>query len=278
VQVRTKTALIGAGAGVALLVMTWVAAFHTTVGARADRAILHGFVGLQRPRVNALASFMTQLCDPKPFVGFCAVIILVALLRRRPRIALAAGLILLCATATTELLKDVLPASRFLPGLAHPIESWPSGHATAAMALALCAVLVAPRRLRPIVAVTGAAFAVAVGYSTLTLVWHYPSDVFGGFLVAGTWALLVVVGLLQLEAHRATERGPEDSTQLSLRSALTVPAAGCAVAAVMTGVVLLVHPHQLLSYARIHTAFVVGAAAIAALGLVVATTVMLVRR
>ena len=62
--------------------------------------------------------------------------------------------------------------------------SWPSGHATAAMSFALCAVLAAPARLRPLVAAVGAAFAVAVCYSFLALAWHYPSDVLGGFLVA----------------------------------------------------------------------------------------------
>ena len=275
---RTKTALIGAGAGVVLLALTWFIALRTGIGGRVDRAILHGFVGLQRPRVTALANWITSLCDPGSFAGLGAAIILVALIRRRLRIALAAAVVLLCAPLTAELLKELLPSSRTLPGLAHPVGSWPSGHATAAMSLALCAVLAAPRRLRPIVALVGASFAVAVGYATLTLVWHYPSDVVGGFLVAGTWTLLAVAALFRLEARRGVEARSEADSQTSLRAALTAPAAGCAVVAILAGAVLLARPHQLLAFARIHAAFIIGAAALGAIGLLVATTVMLVRR
>jgi membrane-associated phospholipid phosphatase len=267
--------LFGAAACVALLVLTWFVALRTGIGIRADRAILHGFVGLQRPRVNALARLFVELCNPGPFVAFSAVIILIALVRRRPRIALAIGAVLVCANVTTELLKELLPASRTPPGLLHPVSSWPSGHATAAMSLVLCAVLAVPRRLRPLVAVIGAGFAVAVGYSTLTLVWHYPSDVLAGFLVAGAWALLAIAVLFGLEARRGTT---QRTAGFSLLSALTAPAAGCALTAILGAVVLLVWPHQLLSYARVHTVFLVGAAAIGAIGLLVATTVMLVRR
>lgn len=191
---------------------------------------------------------------------------------------MAVVVVLICATVTTELLKDLLPSSRSLPGDPHPVGSWPSGHTTAAMSLALCAVLAAPRRLRPIVAVIGAAFAVAVGYSTLTLVWHYPSDVLGGFLVAGIWTLLAVAGLFQIEARRGVSPSVEDAPRLSLRSALTAPAVGCALVAVLTAAILVVRPHQLISYARLHTTFVIGAAALGAIGLLVVTTVMLVRR
>jgi membrane-associated phospholipid phosphatase len=273
---RTKTALLGAGLGVVLLALTWFIALRTGFGGRVDRAVLHGFVGLQHTRVDALANLFTRLCDVGPFLGFGAAIILVALIRRRPRVALGIVVILLCAGLTTELLKAVLPSSRILPGLTHPVGSWPSGHSTAAMSLALCAVLAFPRRLRPIVAVIGAAFAVAVGYSTLTLVWHYPSDVLGGFLVAGTWTLVVVGALFSIEARgnsRSTEKG-----RLSLRSALTAPAVGGALAASLVGAVLVVRPHDLLAYARVHTAFIVGAAAIGLAALLVTTTVMLVRR
>lgn len=277
VHARAKIALIGAGAGAFLLVLTWFVAFHTGVGARVDRAVLDGFVGLQRPRVNTVASRITQLCDPQPFVVFGAVIVLVALLRRRPRLALAVVAILLCANLTTELLKPLLSA-RFLPGLPHGARSWPSGHATAAMSLALCAGLVAPRRLRPIVAVAGAGFAVAVGYSILTLEWHWPSDVLAGFLVAGTWTLGVVALLFRFEARLGAGLGRENDSRLSLRQALAPPAVACGAAAVGAGLVVLIHPQGALDYATAHETFIIGAATIGLLGLLVATALMLVRR
>ena len=60
----------------------------------------------------------------------------------------------------------------------------PSGHATAAMSLAVAAILIAPRSLRIPAAVFGAAFALAQGVALVVLAWHYPSDVLAGFLIA----------------------------------------------------------------------------------------------
>src|SRR5205085_11232822 len=106
-----------------------------------------------------------------------------------------------------ELLKPLLahPRAASLLGGRAPVgaASWPSGHATAAMSLALTYVLAAPGRLRPVVAALGAAFAVAVSYSFLTLGWHYPSDVFGGFLVATVWTLSGIALLFALRARFA---------------------------------------------------------------------------
>jgi membrane-associated phospholipid phosphatase len=78
--------------------------------------------------------------------------------------------------------------------------SWPSGHATAATALALCAVLVAPRSLRTLVAVLGAAYVLVCAFAMLVLAWHMPSDVVGGILLASLWMALAVAAL------RASER------------------------------------------------------------------------
>ena len=80
--------------------------------------------------------------------------------------------------------------------------SWPSGHSTAAAALVLCAVLVSPARLRPLVAALGGMFALAVGCSLLILAWHMPSDVLGGYLLAALWVALAVAGL-RVRARRA---------------------------------------------------------------------------
>jgi membrane-associated phospholipid phosphatase len=265
--------------GAALLVLTWFVAFKTSAGEHADRAVLDGFVGLQRLHLNGLANLIAEICDPKPFAVLGALLVVVALIRGRPRIALAVAAILLCANEMTELIKPLVSTPRLLPGDPMPERSWPSGHATAAMSLALCAILVAPRRRRPIVAVIGAAFAVAVSFAFLTLAWHYPSDVVGGFLVAGTWALSVVAVLFWTEARRQDSRDAEVSTKPSLRATLIAPVAGCGAAAVLAGLVLLVRPHQVLTYARMHEAFIIGAGAIGALALSVATALMLdVRR
>ncbi len=214
---RARMALRGAAAGVVLLVMAWYLTFHLALAGRADRAILNGFGGLHRVRVDLVTNLIANLCDPKPYVFLAAIPVLVALVRRRPRVAVAAGMIMLGANLTTQLLKPLLAAPRTVavPGFAIDAASWPSGHATAAMALALCCVLVAPARLRPAVGALMAGFAVAVCYSFLELGWHYPSDVLGGFLVASSWTLLGVGALYWLEQRRPVRRALIESPPAS---------------------------------------------------------------
>src|SRR6185312_14110781 len=175
--------------------------------------------------------------------------LVVALLRGRPRVVLAVGVIILGANATTELLKHVLVSPRpgeFVPGSA--ISSWPSGHSTAAMSLALASVLAVPARLRPAAAALGASLAIAVGYSVLATAIHYPSDVLGGFLVAATWALAVVAGLLAAERRRPVIRG--SSTPVSLRAVLVAPGAVLASAAALGLALAANRPHDVVAYAR----------------------------
>ena len=269
------------------LLGTWFAAFHVGLFEHADQSVFRGFTDLRRhPHASALASFVARLCDPQPFVCLAAIPVAVALLRGRPRLAIAIAAILLGANVTTELLKPLLahPRADWLLGGRTSVAaaSWPSGHATAAMSLAMTSVLAAPGRLRPVVATLGAAFAVAVSYSFLTLGWHYPSDVFGGFLVAATWTLAVVAALLGAGRRRAgpatQPQGETRAGRVSLRGALAPPGAALLGAVALAVAVAVARPHEVVAYARAHEAFVVGATAIGAMALVLATGLILVLR
>jgi membrane-associated phospholipid phosphatase len=274
-------AIAGAALSIGLLIATWYAVFHIGVFERADASILNGFAGLGvRPHVSSLALFVAQLCDPNPYVYFCAVPILLAVLRRRAWIALAIVAILLGANVTTELLKPLLAAPRGqeLAVQGPSTASWPSGHATAAMSLALCMVMAVPARLRPVMATLGAAFAIAVSYSFLTLRWHFPSDVLGGFLVAAAWTLAAVAALLTVAAHGPGKAGVALGSRLTVREALRPPAVAAVCAVALTAVVLVARPADVVAYARAHETFVLGAAVIAALGVAVATGVMVMLR
>jgi membrane-associated phospholipid phosphatase len=270
----------GASAALVLLLLTWLLAFHVGFVRRADTRILGGFVNLNRPRVDSVATFIADLCNPRPYVYFAGVVMLVALGRRRPGVALVIGMILLGANVTTQLLKPLLAEPRpVLPGGGQvAAASWPSGHATAAMSLALCATLAVPARLRPAVAALGGLFAVAVTYAFLTLGWHYPSDVFGGFLVATVWTLLGVALLFATGARSSPRVRHEPAERVSLRDALRAPGLALLGALSLAGLLALARPHQVVAYAQAHTTFVVGAAAIGALGLSLATGVMLTLR
>jgi membrane-associated phospholipid phosphatase len=184
------------------LVLTWVVAALVPAGHVRDAVALHDFTLLSRPHVDTLANFLLDLLDPALFTLWAIMLIAVALRRGRPRVALAVGCVMGLAPLTAEILKPLLAYPHAQIGFTYiDPASWPSGHATAATALALCVVLVAPIWLRPAVAALGAVFVVAVGCSLLILAWHMPSDVLGGYLVASLWMALALGALRAAESR-----------------------------------------------------------------------------
>ncbi len=279
---RPRNALLGAGACLVLLVLVWFAVAHVGFFQNADESGFRQFSSLQKHSSIAwVTRHLVRAFEPNPYVYLVLVPLVVALLRGRPRVVLAIGAIVLGANATTELLKHMLadprPASAFF-GFPPMSSSWPSGHSTAAMSLVLASVLAVPARLRPAVAALGAVLAIAVGYSMLAAGLHYPSDVLGGFLVAATWTLAAVGGLLAAEERWPINR-TTGSPPVSLRAVLGAPGAVLG-AAVLVGLGMAIgRPHDVISYAQAHQAFVLEAAGIAALSLAVSTAVLLsVRR
>ncbi len=189
-------ALAVAGACLAALGLIWVVAELVPAGQVRDSLALHDFVLLSRPNVNLLANGLVHLLEPPLFICWGLMLVTIALLRRRPRVALAVALVMALAPLSAEALKPLLAHPHVQVGAVYVnAASWPSGHATAALALVLCAVLVAPARLRRPLAVLGATFAAAVGCSLLILAWHMPSDVVGGYVLAALWMALAVAGL-----------------------------------------------------------------------------------
>jgi membrane-associated phospholipid phosphatase len=164
----------------------WALAFHTGIGRSADVQVLKAFGRLDELAPARVADQVARLCNPLPYALLCAVVLLHTLRTRGWRGVLVALAILGGANVLTQILKDALAVPRPAAGEhVHP-ASWPSGHATAAMALALCALLAAPRRARAVTALAGALFAVVL------LGWHFPSDTVGGFAIAGMVAGLVL--------------------------------------------------------------------------------------
>ncbi|MCW2993790.1 MAG: phosphatase family protein [Conexibacter sp.] len=247
------------------LALTGVLAKLVPLTKQGDARTLDGFVDLNAPHLTRALNAIAHSADPRPYALTGAVLALVALARGRWRVAAAVPLIFVLTGTTTEALKHLLAAPRFDEWLGYSqiaAASWPSGHSTAAMTMALCAVIVAPPRARPTVAALGGAFALAVAYSILTLGWHFPSDVFGGYLVAGTYVLLAISAISASERRWPSRRGVEaGSRPVDLVPALGVALIGAGAAAG----VALARPRALLEYAAVHTTFVVGALAIAGL-------------
>jgi undecaprenyl-diphosphatase len=181
--------------GLALLAQL---AFRTEGFGRLDASTLSHLSAHDHGIVAPAASSFSFLADPLPqlalLVGVCAI----ALYRRRPRLALASVVLVLGANVTTQALKAVLSHPRYQPILGyHQVgpTAFPSGHATAALAMACAYALVVPRRWRPAAIALGALLTVAVGCSRVVLHRHYPSDVLGSWLVAAGWCFAVVATL-----------------------------------------------------------------------------------
>src|SRR3954471_17151758 len=261
-----KIALRGALLCLVGLVATGLVALLSADAQHRDATALASITELNRGGLAALTAGLVHLADPKPYAVFGAGLVAVALLRRRFRLAAVMPVVMLCAPLTSELLKPLLATDR-TPGWLHSevaSAAWPSGHSTAALTLALLAVLVAPRRLRPAVAVLGALFASAVAYAVLIQAWHFPSDVVGGYLVATLWTLLAVALLVHLEPARA--RTPaDDARPLMWPAELLVGATLIVVCAVA-----LARPEEVGTYAFEHTTGLAVLGAIAALSLALA--------
>jgi membrane-associated phospholipid phosphatase len=239
-----RAALIAALACLAGLAATGVLAYLVPVAHSGDSQSLRGFSALNRPRVDGLLEDVAHLADPLPYGLLGVALVAVALMRGRRRLAGLLPVVLLGSPGTSELLKPLLAHPRPAEWLGRAqihAASWPSGHATASMTIALCAVLVAPAVLRPLAAVGGALFALGVSFSILALLWHFPSDVVGGYLVAATWALLAVAVLRRWPQPGMRAERPHPFAALLPVAALVVLAAAAAAALAFARPALLAH-------------------------------------
>jgi membrane-associated phospholipid phosphatase len=239
-----------------------------------DASALQGFLGLQRPAVTPVTERLVALGNALEVGLIGGALALVALARGRPRVALFVLALLAVTSVSSQVLKAVFAYPRH-EGMLHGTHidpaAFPSGHATAAMALAIALVVVVPARLRALAAIVGMTLALGVSFSIVSLGWHLPSDVAGGFLLATGWALVLLAAL-----RASTAIFPERTGRSRLAAAsrsvvdrlaaigLTAMAvAGAASAIVVTAIVILFRLPDLVGYMHNHTAFFAVAAGLA---------------
>lgn len=266
---RPPILLAFAAAGAVTAFGVWLAAFVVPGGRELDGRALQTFTGAARPPLTPSIEGIAVLADPWPFATLAAALTCVALLRRRWLMAAVVPAILLSANVATQQLKPALADLRIVPGVRIYEGSWPSGHSTAAMSIALCLVLVAGPRLRPLAALAGAAYAVAVGYSLVVLSHHLPSDVLGGYLVAATFVLVGAAALAALE-----ERRPAIAANATMPPALLSAPALTSFAALLlvaASIALLVQAPGMSLDALQHPAALLAAIGIAGLAIALTT-------
>ncbi len=207
---RARFAALSLGA-VALLLLTWGALVGTEFGQRIENAALLGAEfrssterenGLERLGLISVTMFGIAV------VG----VLLGALARRRAALGVVVAGSMVASVVVVELLKDLLPRPELVTGPGWLLRnSFPSGTAAVAGAVALGVLLVTPDRLRWLALPASAIYAAAIGEATQATGWHRLSDVAGSLLVviavtgAGL-AGLAGMGLVQPSRHGRVDR------------------------------------------------------------------------
>lgn len=270
----TPRALLIAAAFMAAAFAALLLLAYWSPGARwLDAAALDGFLELRGPGVRSVTERLVKLGNPLPFALIGCVLAAVAVARGRLRMAVVVIALLALTSVSSQLLKALLAYPRADAKIADAHidpAAFPSGHATAAMTLAIALILVMPARLRLPAGMVGAGIALGVSFSIVSLGWHLPSDAVGGFLLATGWALVLLAALRAAEAV-FPERSGRSRVVATTRAAVdraaavgltAVLVAGAAVTVAVAGGLIVFRLPDLVDYAQDHTAFVVVAAAI----------------
>ncbi len=210
VAVNRRTVLLTLAFGSAVtFVAVYLLGVRTTWGQRLDATALRGRSAL-RPRTIHAAHELLNTISIASLVLVGGLIVLVALARRRPLLAMGAAIVIGGSTVTSELLKHAIlqrPNLGIFDAVG-PDASFPSGHTTVAFSLAIAALLVAPSHNRAVVGILGSLYAIGIAVGVVATANHRPSDVIGAVLVVTAWAAVVAAVLLSVSF--ATPRDARD--------------------------------------------------------------------
>jgi membrane-associated phospholipid phosphatase len=284
---RRAKALLWMVAGCAFLfALVVLGAYVWGPGQTLDNEGLAGFVNANDGWFRELNWRLVDFGDPPTVAAITLALTALALVRGRPRVAVAIVGLIAATSISGQVLKALLAHPRFPPIFDYPVgpEALPSGHATAAMSLALAGVLAAPRRARPFAALLGSLLALGVGAAVVSVGWHFPSDVIAGYLLATGWALGLTAALY--EADRRFPVRERFASSAIARASDKIATGGLALAAAGATVVGVIATAGLLAtdadaatcFAREHTSFVVVAGGIASAALVLPVAVASVAR
>ena len=273
--------------GVALallaLVATYLVAVRTSRGQSLDLTAMRGRAVQSRRLIGAAGGLLGTVSVAS--LGLVMLVLTgVAIVRRRPRVALVAAVVVGGSIVTTELLKYVVLARPALMVLANgedPANTLPSGHSTIAMAVVIAMILVLPRRAQGMAALVGAPYAVGIGLATVLAGWHRPSDVVAAAFVVAAWTFAGILALGRVGAMWPERRSPWE--RVIVPGIVVLMLGTVAVLAATTLIGLTVNFHRVSDYGRRGAlrpavAFGFSAASIVAVAMTVIGSVLWVLR
>lgn len=210
---RWMTTAILAVLGVAAVY--WLAVL-TPQGQGVENSGLRG-ADLVFGRATGTAAGALADVTPVSMVAGALLVTVIALIRRRPALAIASVGSIVVTAGLTQLLKNVVlvrpdlvdAASRYTGG------SFPSGHTAAAVSVVFALAMVLPGLARTVVLALGGTVVVLVGNLTMAASWHRASDVLGADLVALASASVACAWLTgRAQVGRAPQRARRGANRL----------------------------------------------------------------
>lgn len=185
---------------------------------RMDHAINDALGAIRTDEIVHVFAFITEWANTSAVVAVAAVTSGLLMALRHGYLVLPLWVVVLGSQVTTYAGKYGFGRERpeFLTEIVAATPSFPSGHATSAMAVygfiayVLSREAVTVKRRFEIV-FWSMVLIVLIGFSRMLLSLHYASDVAAGFLVGGFW-LLVGFAIAELIRSRRSSAGPRDGS------------------------------------------------------------------
>ncbi|GGL02766.1 hypothetical protein GCM10009769_21120 [Curtobacterium luteum] len=239
---RGRWALLSA-LGFVIVPLVYAVAVLTPLGQRAEDAALGG---VSESDLFGSDTALNVISVPVILL-LVVVMVAVAFARRRLAVGLGAGVVVLASAATSTLVKHIAVRPEIAQSTTP--NSFPSGHATIALAALFGVLMVTPRRWRPLITIVGAAYAVFVANQTVVYGWHRVSDIVGASAIALFWTGLVRAAGPRVDrgerGDRDGRRGPRRLVGIVLLVALGL-ALAVGVAALAVGFSGTAHDHAAL--------------------------------
>jgi membrane-associated phospholipid phosphatase len=199
---------------------------RTRLGQQVDEVAFQGRVVATPTATRATDRLLGTITETSlAFLGLA--LVLVALARRRPRLAGAVVVALGGSVVTTEVLKRWVFTRPQMAGISGiPGNSYPSGHATIGMSLALGFVVVIAHHWRWLASIAAAVVATAFGTAVLTSGWHRPSDTFAAYLVCLAWYCVTMAVLVAWRGQGDLDELGRDTVEEAADVRMTALAGG----------------------------------------------------